>query len=138
MLEGRLDLVQVFFRDLIDIDTVGGKGPRDDLPRVIQNDDFSFVRWFEDIGKSPDLLINQVGVHNNTDRARHKGNAELVARIKWHVQKLRRDVFEIRNFCVIDRMQNLLLGECLDDILAGLDDVVFPAASGKLGEHLLV
>ena len=98
MLERGFDFIEALIRDLIDVETIGQKGPSDDLARIVQHNNFSLVRGLENIGVAPDVIFDEVGIHDDSDSASHEGNAEFVTRIEWLIQKLRVDVFQVGNF----------------------------------------
>ena len=98
MLKRGFDLIEALIRNLIDVETIGQKGPSDDLARIVQHDNFSLVLRLEHIGVAPDVVFDEVGIHDDSDSSSHEGDAEFVAGIKGLIQELRIDVFQVGNF----------------------------------------
>ena len=86
--------------------------------------------------------IDGIGHHRlvieDADRAPHIRHAVRVAGIKRKIEETRVDVAQVRDVRLVDRVQEIVCSELLDEIVRREADVVDIVRRGELYEHLLV
>ena len=137
-LEHRPDLLEVLVGHFVDRNAQALKAPAHDLARIVEDDDVLAELFLKYVIVGLDIILDELGIHDDPDCPSHVRNRIFVAGIERHARELRRNVLHVWDCLAIDWGEHVFLDEPFDHVLAGLDEIVGATTREKLRKHLLI